>query len=131
VRTVDTEIAKEKARSGDLDGAIELARTVVDYTFDAGDALSLGEAVRVFVEALLQRGTSVDVEEAQAAIDRLAAEPTDPGFVLFELPLLRLRALLAWAHGDDAAYVQFRDRYRGMAKSIGFEGHIALAEAMA
>ena len=130
VRTVDTEIAKEKARTGDIDGAIQLARAVVDYTFDAGDALSLGEAVRVLVESLLQRGTSADLKEAQAAIDRLAAEPTDPGFVLFEVPLLRLRALLARAHGDAATYAQFRDRYRDMAKTLGFEGHIALAEAM-
>jgi len=130
VRTVDTEIAKEKARTGDIDGAIELARAVVDYTFDAGDALSLGEAVRVLVESLLQRGTSADLKEAQAAIDRLAAEPTDPGFVLFEVPLLRLRAFLARAHGDAATYTQFRDRYRDMAKRLGFEGHIALAEAM-
>jgi len=130
VRTVDTEIAKEKARTGDVDGAIELARAVVDYTFDAGDALSLGEATRVLAEALLQRGTSADLKEAQAAFDRLAAEPTDPGFVLFEVPLLRLRALLARAHGDAATYAQFRDRYRDMAKTLGFEGHIALAEAM-
>jgi adenylate cyclase len=130
VRTVDTEIAKEKARTGDIDGAIELARAVVDYTFDAGDALSLGEANRVFVEALLQRGTGADVEEAQAAIDRLAAEPTDPGYVLFEVPLLRLRALLARAHGDDATYQRFRHHYRDMAKTLGFEGHIALADAM-
>ena len=130
VRTVDTEIAKEKARTGDIDGAIELAGAVVDYSFDAGDVLSLGEAVRILVEALLQRGTSADLAEAQAAINRLAAEPTDPGFVLFELPLLRLRALLARAHGDAATYAQFRDRYRDMAKTLGFEGHIALAEAM-
>jgi hypothetical protein len=130
VRTVDTEIAKEKARTGDVDGAIELARAVVDYTFDAADALSLGEAVRVFVEALLQRGTNADLKEAQAAFDRLAAEPTDPGFVLFEVPLLRLQALLARAHGDAATYAQFRDRYRDMAKTLGFEGHIALAEGM-
>ena len=130
VRTVDTEIAKEKARTGDVDGAIQLARAVVDYTFDAGDALSLGEAARVLVESLLQRGTSADLKEAQAAIDRLAAEPTDPGYVLFELPLLRLRALLARAHGGAATYAQFRDRYRDMAKTVGFERHIALAEAM-
>jgi adenylate cyclase len=131
VRTVDTEIAKEKARTGDVDGAIELARAVVDYTFDAGDALSLGEAVRVLGESLLQRGTGADLKEAQAVIDRLAAEPTDPGFVLFEVPLLRLRALLARAHGDAATYAQFRDRYCDMAKTLGFEGHIALAQAMA
>jgi adenylate cyclase len=129
-RTVDTEIAKEKARTGDLDGAIQLARVVVDYTFDAGDALSLGEASRVLVESLLQRATSADLKEAQAAIDRLVAESTDPGFVLFEVPLLRMRALLARAGGDTKAYQQLRDRYREMAKTLGFEGHIALAEAM-
>ncbi len=129
-RTVDTEIAKEKARTGDIDGAIQLARAVVDYTFDAGDVLSLGEATRVLVESLLQRGASADLKEAQTTINRLAAEPTDPGFVLFEVPLLRLRALLAQAHGDAATYAQFRDRYRDMAKTLGFEGHIALAEAM-
>jgi adenylate cyclase len=130
VRTVDTEIAKEKARTGDVDGAIELARAIVDYTFDAGDALSLGEAVRVLVESLLQRGTSADLNEAQAAADRLAAEPIDPGYVLFEVPLLRLRALLARARDDAGTYLQFRDRYRDIAKTLGFEGHIALAEAM-
>jgi adenylate cyclase len=130
VRTVDTEIAKEKARTDDIDGAVQLARAVVDYTFDAGDMLSLGEAVRVLVESLLQRGTSADLTAAQAAVDRLAAEPTDPGFVLFEVPLLRLRALLARAQGDGVTYAQFRDRYRDIAKTLGFEGHIALAEAM-
>ena len=129
-RTVDTEIAKEKARTGDLDGAIQLAHTIVDYTFDAGDMLSLGEATRVLVESLIQRGTSADLNEAEAAIERLAAEPTDPGFVLFEVPLLRMRALLARARSDDATYEQFRDRYRDTAKTLGFEGHIALGEAM-
>ena len=41
------------------------------------------------------------MQEAAAAIERLAAVPTDPGFVLNEIPLLRLRALLARAHGDE------------------------------
>jgi hypothetical protein len=44
--------------------------------------------------------------------------------------LLRLRALLAWARGDEEAYRDFRDRYRAMARTLGFEGHIAWAEAM-
>jgi len=65
------------------------------------------------------------------AIDRLAAVPTDPGFVLHEIWLLRLRALLARARGDEASYREFRDRYRARAKEVGFEGHMALAEAMA
>jgi hypothetical protein len=37
---------------------------------------------------------------------------------------------LAWAHGDDTAYRDYRDRYRAMAKTLGFEGHIAWAESM-
>jgi hypothetical protein len=45
--------------------------------------------------------------------------------------LLRLRALLARAHGDETSYRDFRDRYRDMAKTLGFEGHIEWGEAMA
>jgi adenylate cyclase len=60
----------------------------------------------------------------------LAEVPTEPGFVLYEIVLMWLRALLAQAVGDEAAYPAFRDRYRAMATSLGFEGHIALAEAM-
>jgi hypothetical protein len=56
--------------------------------------------------------------------------PTDPGFALNEVWLQRLRALLARAHGDAAAYLHFRDRYHDMARTLGFEGHIAWAEAM-
>ena len=39
--------------------------------------------------------------------------------------LLRLRALLARAHGDTATYAHFRDRYRDKASTLGYEGHIA------
>ena len=59
-----------------------------------------------------------DHQEAQAAIDRLAAIPTDPRFIMRDLPLLRLRALLAKAHGDEVAHRDFRDRYRAMATSL-------------
>ena len=92
---VDPEIAREKARNGDLDGAIELARSAIDDMFDRGAMFLRGVATTVLVEALLERGAGGDLDEAQAAIDRLAAVPTEPGFVLHELPLLRLRALVA------------------------------------
>ena len=42
----------------------------------------------------------------------------------------RLRALVARAHGDEIVYQEFRDRYRAMAESLGFEGHISMAAAM-
>ena len=62
--------------------------------------------------------------------ERLATAPTDDDLPGRDIWLLRLRALLARTHGDAAAYLDFRDRYRDMAKTLGFEGHIAWAEAM-
>jgi hypothetical protein len=50
--------------------------------------------------------------------------------VLNEIQLLRMRALLARAHGDELAYRDFADRYGAMAESLGFEGHMAIADAM-
>jgi adenylate cyclase len=84
----------------------------------------------VLVEALLQRNGKGDRDEAEGAMDQLAAVPTDPGFVVNEISLLRLQALLARARGDEAAYRDHRDRYRAMATSLGFEGHMKWAEAM-
>ena len=126
----DINIARGKARLGDIDGAIELARSVVDELLASGGCISSALATSVFVEALLCRGGDGDLEDAQSAMDRLAAVPTDPGFVLHEITMVQLRALLARAHGDDALYRNYRDRYRTMAISLGFEGHIARAEAM-
>jgi hypothetical protein len=84
----------------------------------------------VLVETLLDRGADGDVAQAEAAIERLATAPADEGLVMRDIWLLRLRALLARARGDEAAYRDFRDQYRDMAKMLGFEGHIGWAEAM-
>ena len=127
---VDTHTATRKAQRADVDGAIERSRAAVDNLVASGDLVYRGLATNTLVESLLLRGTEGDIAEAQAAIDLLAAVPTDPGFVMHKLPLLRMRALLARAHGDDIVYRDYRDRYRDMAKTLGFEGHIAWAEAM-
>ena len=82
------------------------------------------------METLLDRGAEGDVAEAEAAIERLAAAPADDGLAIREIWLLRLRALLARARGDEMATGTWWDRYRAMAESLGFEGHIAWAEAM-
>ncbi|HZE15096.1 MAG TPA: cyclase, partial [Mycobacterium sp.] len=123
--------ARERARRGDRDGAIPLMRAAVDDLVRAGQLLGWGiPATGVLVETLLDRGTDGDVAEAEAAIERLAAAPADEGLVIREIWLVRLRALLARARGDAAAYAHFRDRYRDIARTLGYEGHIAWAEAM-
>ena len=78
---------------------------------------------------LSQLGIS-EAPEAEAAITRLAHAPADDELVMREIWLLRLRALLARARGDETSYRDHRDRYRDMARTLGFEGHIAWAEAM-
>jgi hypothetical protein len=128
---INVYLARETARCGDRDEAIPLMRAAVDHLFREGQLLQWGiPATGVLVETLLDRGADGDVAEAEAAIVRLAAAPADEGLVIRDIWLLRLRALLARAHRDAAAYTQLRDRYRDMAKTLGFEGHIAWAEAM-
>jgi hypothetical protein len=54
----------------------------------------------------------------------------DDGSAMGEITLLRLRALLTRVRGGNVAYRDLVSRYRAMAESLGFEGHIAWAEAM-
>ena len=123
--------ARERARRGDRDEAIPLMRAAVDHEFRDGQLLAWGvPATGVLVETLLDRGGDGDVAEAEAAIERLTAAPAEEGLVIREIWLQRLRALLARARGDNVAYRDYRDCYRAMAESLGFEGHIAWAEAM-
>jgi hypothetical protein len=128
---LDMYLARDRARRGDRDGALSLMRAAVDDMYREGRLLLWGvPATGVLVETLLDRGADDDVAAAEAAIERLAVEPVDEGLVTREIWLLRLRAQLARAHGDEARYREYRDRYRDMARSLGFEGHIAWAEAM-
>jgi hypothetical protein len=128
---IDVFLARERARRGDRDGTIPLMRAATDHLFREGQLLAWGVITTgVLVETLLDRDTDDDVAEAEAAIERLAAAPADEGLAVRDIWLLRLRALLAQARGDAAAYADLSLRYREMAKMLGFEGHIAWADAM-
>jgi class 3 adenylate cyclase len=122
--------APERTRRGDRDAAITAMRNAVDQLDQEG---RLGYGVwgtGALVEALLERGAEGDLAEAHEAIDRLAELSADDGWAIVEITLRRLHALLARARGDDVAHRDLVNRYRTMAKSLGFEGHIAWAEAM-
>lgn len=126
----DIAVAREKMRTGDLDSAIELARTVVENEFRSGEMIYRGWATEVLVEGLIARGANGDLCDAQSAIDRLTAVPTDPGFVLNEVPLLKMRALMARARGQQSAWSEAVTRYRNAARSCGFAGHLTSANAL-
>ncbi|AKK29024.1 adenylate/guanylate cyclase domain-containing protein [Mycobacterium sp. EPa45] len=125
-----TALAGHHSRIGDAEVAVALSEKIVEEVFSGGEMLLRGPATSALVEALLRRGSEADVREARSAIDRLGAVPTEPGFVLFDLPLLRMRALLAQSDGDDLGYLDFREQYRTRAKALDFQRHLRLAEAM-
>lgn len=129
-RACDIELARGRTRSGDVDGAIELATVVLTEQFDTGEMIFRGPATTALVEALLARGSAADLDAAQRAVDRLAAVSTEPGFVLHEMPVLRLRALLARAHGDETGYRQFAQRLATGAREAEFDGYLAQAMQM-
>src|SRR6476659_5129050 len=108
---VEVYSARERAQRGDRDEAISLMRAAVDHLVRQGQLLQWGiPAIGVLVETLLDRGADDDV--AEAAIERLADAPADEGLAMRDIWLLRLRALLSRARGDEAAYRDYRDRYR-------------------
>jgi class 3 adenylate cyclase len=130
IPVTDLWAARETARRGDPDAAIEVMRQAVDELRQAGNLFYGVWGTGVLVETLLDQGADDDLAEAQEAIDRLANLRADHSSAMLEITLLRLRALLTRARGDDDAYPDLLSRYRAMAESLGFEGHIAWADAM-
>ncbi len=126
----DVEVIRLIADAGDADTAIEYGNTVVDLFVQHGEMAFRGAAIAALAEVFLRRGTDADITEAEKWVEQLADLETDPGFVLNEIQLLRMRSLLARAKGETAAYRDYADRYLDMAKSLGFEGHTAIAEGM-
>lgn len=126
VPLMDVYAAREKVANGDLDGAIALLRMTIEEMFTSGNIGNITVAIATLVEALVARDGPNDLAEAEAAVEKCDAWQGVVGRAV----MLRLWALLARARGDDAAYRDYRDRYRTMAIDIGFEGHIALADAM-
>ena len=130
VPVTDLWIARNRAEGGDRDAAIAVMRNAVADIYQAETVGYAVWATCVLVETLLERGSEADLAEAQREIDRLASLPATEGSVVRDITLLRLRVLMARACGDDIAYKDLASRYRAMAESLGFEGHIAWAEAM-
>jgi hypothetical protein len=130
VPVTDVWAARERGRRGDLDAAIAVIRPAVMELREAGPlGLYAFWGTGVLVETLLERGTDSDVSEAEEAIDWLAGLDIDEASAIHEITLLRLRAWLARVNGDQT-YQDLVIRYHDMAKDLGYEGHIAWAEAM-
>ncbi len=129
VPAIDARLAELMIERGDP-SAIQQLRAGVDEMFDNGMFGFVPWASGVLVEALLRTDTEGDVTEAEDALDRLAAVSVLQGTVVRDLIVVKSRALLARARGDEESYRDLANRYFDLATSLGFEEHIAIAEKM-
>jgi adenylate cyclase len=120
----------QAAANEDIDHAVQQARAATEEIFGSGNFVNCEACTQVIVELLLVRGAKDDLMEAEAAIERLAGTSAGSAWVTRDITVMRLRALLARARGDESTYRDFRDRYRDMANDLGFERHIAWAREM-
>jgi adenylate cyclase len=127
---VELYAAREQARHGHVDDAISGMRPALDLLFERGQFAWGVVASAVFVGTLLDRGGEGDLAEAEAVADRMTRAPLEMASECLDLWLLLVRTLLLGARGDESAYRDYRDRYRAMATSLGFEGHMNWAAAM-
>ena len=131
VPIVDIHVAQQEASSGHLDGAIELARIVLDDLFDSGGAIWTVLATIVLVEALLRRGTDEDGRVANFSRWRgwQRCRPI-PASCCTRSGCCGCAPCSPEPTAMPPLIVDFRDRYRDMARTLGFEGHMQWSEAM-
>ncbi|HEY0228856.1 MAG TPA: AAA family ATPase [Mycobacterium sp.] len=127
---VEAYTAREQARRGDTDNAVNLARHAVAHNSAAGSIMWNIPATAALVEVLLARGLDRDLAEADAVIAQWASVMSELGVTLYEVWSLRMRAQLAHARKEESSYQELRERYRRKSAELGFEGHISLAASM-
>jgi hypothetical protein len=127
---LDLYAVRDREPSDDFDHAVTSMRQAVDSLLKDGQVVQGIWGSAMLAEEVLKRGTADDLSLAHDTIENLANLADDVGGAVRDIWLLRLRALLAKARGDEDAYRGYRDRYREMATSLGFEGHMQWAEAM-
>lgn len=122
-------VAREQVRRGDRTG-IPVMLAAVGQLLDAGRTGWSVCGIDLVVQVLLDLGSADEVTVAAELVERLDSLAVGQGSAICDITLTRLRALLARAHGADSAYRELVIRYRARAESLGFEGHVAWADAL-
>jgi class 3 adenylate cyclase len=126
---IDMYIGRQQARRGDTDGVLTSMREAVEQLFSARHWGYVLPATSFLVETLVESDSSDALSEADTAIDRLATSVAEHQPIRY-IMVLRLRTLVARHRGDEAEYGKLARRYRAMAGSLGYKGHMKWAEAM-
>ena len=123
----DTYLALERAQHGEVEFAIQQWGAIVE-DMERGDKLSNIDLPLIFMaQQLLSLG---DYDEAARVVKRLMLVAVNYQWRSREISALQLEVQIARARGDDAAYRDYRERYREMANDLGYEGHMKWAAEM-
>ncbi|MDA2894887.1 AAA family ATPase [Mycolicibacterium sp. BiH015] len=128
IPATDVWIARETARRGDRDKAVESMRRAVSDLRHGYPFYGVW-ATGVLAETLLERKARGDVPEAHNAMVWLEELATSHHSAMVEMTLLRVQALLAHAR-DDPAHPHLAGRYHARAALLEFERHTLWAEEM-
>jgi adenylate cyclase len=122
VPVFDTYLALDIAEQGAPEEAIARWRAIADEGERSGRLNNIDLPYVFMVEQLISQG---HCDEAEKQIRRFEAAVSTCEWGSRDIAALRLRVLLARAHGGQSEYRTLRDRYRAMAHEHGYEGHIA------
>ncbi|MDV7174347.1 adenylate/guanylate cyclase domain-containing protein [Gordonia amicalis] len=124
--------ARERATlgPGERDHAITTMRVAVDELWDAGRVGPAILGTGFLVSALLDRGSTTDMSEAERMLDRMRRYPNADAWVPTQAVSQQSRPLLARVRGDPT-YPDFVSQYRAFAESVGYEGHMDFAARLA
>lgn len=123
-------LARESARRGNRDEAIEVIRSALVSLTEQGQLLGWGIlATSRLVDTLLEVPGQAGTAAAEAALDRFVNATNRGESMLCDIWIARIRAQTALAAGA-VDYAQRRYDYAVMAATHGFQGHISWAAAM-
>ncbi|ORA49013.1 adenylyl cyclase [Mycolicibacterium chubuense] len=116
-----TQLAREAARNGDRDEAIELMRRLTTlHTHDA-PLVHLGCPSETLCELLLDRRRPEDLLEVESVLELWHART--PGMPPMDLWTIRINALLASARGDQHRCRQLMGEYATACETTGYRHH--------
>lgn len=116
-----TQLAREAARNGRRDEAIESMRRLATLHTRDAPLLHLGCPAETLCELLIDRGGPCDLLEVERVLEQWHVNI--PATAPMDLWTIRIRALLASARDDRPAYEQLAEKYAMACEATGYRRH--------
>jgi adenylate cyclase len=116
---IEADLAIMVARAGDVDGAIDSLRAVIQRQVEQFDVTFMGVTTPALIQLLMDRGGENDIAEATAMVEVLEIQGAQLKLPALQLCAAHCRVVTA---GTDAQRGAAMDEYRATAERIGARG---------